>query len=247
MRIIQISDLHVAREGLPTHGVDSRGNFLRVLDRLAGLAWDLLLVTGDLCFPDGEAGLYVWIRERLDALGRPYAVLAGNHDDPRAMAAVFGPERLAGGPGAFPFSTSLAGFPVIFVDSHADRVEPAELERLGAALSGRPHPAGSPGLVFMHHPPLAMGCRFMDENYPLLNAAETAEALRGAAGTTLVFCGHCHAEAAAFERGLGVYSAPATSFGIATDPPELEVEAAAIGWRWIELAGGGLRTGVRYA
>ena len=47
MKLIQITDLHVASEGEFTHGVDLRQNFLDILKAAQSFSPDLLILSGD--------------------------------------------------------------------------------------------------------------------------------------------------------------------------------------------------------
>ena len=69
MRIVQITDLHVGREGEETYGVDVRANFRKILQAARQWRPEYLVLSGDLCYRDGDVAIYHWIREQLDELG----------------------------------------------------------------------------------------------------------------------------------------------------------------------------------
>ena len=58
MRILHLTDLHIGEEGEDTYGVDVRANFLDILSKIPLMQPDLLVVTGDLCFRDGQEKIY---------------------------------------------------------------------------------------------------------------------------------------------------------------------------------------------
>jgi 3',5'-cyclic AMP phosphodiesterase CpdA len=76
MRIVQVSDLHLS----PTHGFFV-SNWRRTLTRIAALAPDLVIITGDLAIngPEENAEL-AFARAEIERLGPPWRVLPGNHD-----------------------------------------------------------------------------------------------------------------------------------------------------------------------
>ena len=89
MRIVQLTDLHIGLENEDTYGVDVRHNFLQILDKAKAQRPDLLVISGDLCYRDGDARIYEWIKGHLDQSGLPYEVMSGNHDDPVLLARSF--------------------------------------------------------------------------------------------------------------------------------------------------------------
>lgn len=76
IRIVQVSDLHLSRD-FPLFLM----NWEVLAERIAELAPDLVLATGDLGLtdPDREDDL-VFARECLDRMGVRYRAIAGNHD-----------------------------------------------------------------------------------------------------------------------------------------------------------------------
>ena len=89
MRIVQLTDLHVGLEGEDTYGVDVRQNFLQILEKVKAETPDLLVISGDLCYHQGDAQIYEWIKGHLDQIDIPYEVMSGNHDDPQLLAKAF--------------------------------------------------------------------------------------------------------------------------------------------------------------
>lgn len=159
-RVLQLSDPHLladprgrcrGRESLAwlTHGL---------AQALAAAApVDLLLLTGDLC-QDESWGGYRLLRDLLDPLDLPLALLAGNHDDAGLLRAALG-RRATLAPAALP----LGPWQLLLLSSHRPGavegwIEAPQLAWLDAALA-----AGSgPVLVALHHPPLAIGAEGLD-------------------------------------------------------------------------------------
>ena len=89
MKIIQLTDLHLDQEGEIPFEIDVRQNFLRLLDAALRLRPDHLVITGDLCYREGEEEIYQWLYEQLEAQPVPYHILPGNHDNTEMMAGEF--------------------------------------------------------------------------------------------------------------------------------------------------------------
>jgi Icc protein len=89
MKIIQITDLHIGKEGESSFGVDIRRNFLDILKAVKTLKPDFLAITGDICFDVADKKVYAWVKSHLDFLNIPYAVIGGNHDESVMMAKAF--------------------------------------------------------------------------------------------------------------------------------------------------------------
>ena len=80
-KIIQLSDLHIGEEEEDTFSIDVRANFLKALGNIRALDPDRLVLTGDLCFRDGDPAIYQWIKSHIDGLPFPVDLISGNHDD----------------------------------------------------------------------------------------------------------------------------------------------------------------------
>jgi 3',5'-cyclic-AMP phosphodiesterase len=103
------------------------------------------------------------LRELLEPLGVPAYVLAGNHDDRRALHRHFGVPGGAGEP--VQYSVDLGPLRLVVVDStipgeDAGALGPERLGWLESELAAAPE---QPTLVAMHHPPLLTGVAVWDE------------------------------------------------------------------------------------
>ncbi|GJL72112.1 MAG: 3',5'-cyclic adenosine monophosphate phosphodiesterase CpdA [Nitrosomonas sp.] len=241
LKIAQITDLHIGWEGEETYGVDVRQNFLSVLADLQTHKPDHLVVTGDLCYLDGRAGIYQWIKEKLDDTGLSYEVLSGNHDDPKILAEVFGLQSDLKDGELF-YSRNWEDHHIIFLDTTTGVVSDAQLvwlEDQVAKLSGT-------ALVFMHHPPLLAGVQFMDRNHPLHNGSAVRDILNSYGDIVHIFTGHYHAARSIQEKRLCVNITPACYFQINPFADDFAVDHYRIGYRWIEWTGEQFRHSVRY-
>lgn len=191
--VLQLSDPHLLADpagqfrgrmplDLLRHGLE------QALSQAAtgGTAADLLLISGDLC-QDESWGGYARLRELLEGLPLPVALLPGNHDHPLLLRAVLG-RRACLAPAALP----LGDWRLLLLDSH----RPGSLAgHLGAAqrawLRRQLQAAQGPVLVAVHHPPLPIGAAGLDAIALEDGAALLALLRDGGARGGLVF-GHVH-------------------------------------------------------
>ena len=241
MKIIQITDLHVGQAGEETFDVDVRGNFQRALSATRKLAPDHLVISGDLCFRDGERDIYQWIKGELERSALPYDIIPGNHDDPRLLAEVFGRQDLLNN-GELYYQRFLAGQRVIFLDTSEGRVSPPQLEWLGRRLAECDHDL----ILFMHHPPLPGGVPYMDGKYALQNMAEVQAVFAGFPYRINIFVGHYHVDKIISSGNLSVYITPSTFFQISQHHIEFKVDHRRPGFREIMIDAGVLRSTVVY-
>lgn len=241
MRILQLTDLHIGKEGEDTFGVDVRQNFLQILEQAKAHDPDLLVISGDLCYRDGDAAIYQWIKQQLDQAGVAYEILSGNHDDPAIMAQAFGREPLLKGQELY-FKRHFQGRALLFLDTTTYQVSTAQLEWLAQELSQM----NGPALIFMHHPPLPCGVPFMDSKHYLRNMEAVQAIFFRHPYPVQVFTGHYHVDKAVQKQNLTVYITPSCFFQIGQRSEDFEVDHYRIGLRTIDYSNGTLLNAVHY-
>jgi Icc protein len=234
MKIIQITDLHVALEEQNSFGVDVRQNFLDILKAIRQRSPDLLVLTGDLCYDTGDEKVYRWMKSHLDFLGFPYVVIGGNHDDPILLAEVFEMEHLLVS-GELYFKRWLGEQTVLFLESSQGFISPKQLIWLEHELSKL---EGSV-VVFMHYPPIFGGVAHMDDNYPLKNIQMLQDVFFAFPHHISLFCGHYHVEKVICYRNLTVHITPSTYFQINWRSAAFKVDHYRIALREITLRNDG--------
>jgi 3',5'-cyclic-AMP phosphodiesterase len=239
LNIAQISDLHVAREGTDFRAVDTRGTLLRVLKDVADCAPEYLVLSGDLCADEGDKATYRWVKEKVDALGIPYFVMAGNHDDSRVLADTFGVASLLHD-GELYYREELGGEPVIFADTARAEMSDAQFEWFAGQIRDGVR------LVFIHHPPIAAGVRYMDANYPFRQTDQMRDLFDHVEHPTTVFCGHYHADQIVQRGNVSVFVTPSLAYQIDPDADDLVVDHRIPAWRKITVDGVRIVTSVRY-
>ena len=96
MRVLQISDLHIApNDGEKVYGVDSFVSLELILQKAMLHAPDLVVATGDLT-ERGDAASYERLAALLSPLSVPILVLPGNHDSPAVMASTLYCDQICG-------------------------------------------------------------------------------------------------------------------------------------------------------
>lgn len=241
MRIVQITDLHVGREGEETYGVDVRANFRKILQAARQRRPQYLVLSGDLCYRDGDAEVYYWMREQVDALGIQYEVISGNHDDPVLLARAFGRENLLKGAELY-FTRQWGDKMVIFLDTTPGLVSAQQKNWLREQLGKLEQEA----LIFMHHPPLQAGVPFMDANYALRNQADVQEILLAHPYNVHVFTGHYHVEKAVRKQNILVHITPSCFFQIGQLSEHFQVDHYRIALREINWENGVMMNAVHY-
>ena len=241
MRIVQITDLHVGQEGQETQGVDVRANFLKVRDAVQSLNPDYLIISGDLCFDNGEIPVYNWIKPHLDNLKIPYDIISGNHDDSVMLAEAFGLEAFLDNKELF-FHKRLGHKEVLFLDTSIGIVSEKQLKWLKTKLDS----LNQDVIIFMHHPPLYAGVPFMDANHSLQNKPAVQEILFDYEHCITIFTGHYHVEKTICKRNVVVHITPSCFFQIDQHSEKFKVDHHRIGLREISYENGSIMSTVRY-
>lgn len=198
-----------------------------VLERLAHLDLDFLLLPGDLT-QHGESENHRWLAQRLSQLPYPAYVIPGNHDIPQQLLTA-GSVGLADFPAYYkkfgydnnskhsseqPYYTCeilpgvrLIGLNSIFFDAegaqiNTGRLDEAQLAWLQMILA---ETKGEVVLVMVHHNVVehlpGQASSLMGRRYMLDNAAAFLDLLHSA-GVRLLFTGHLHVQDIAQDRGL---------------------------------------------
>ncbi len=241
MRILQINDLHVAREGEDAYGVDVRRNLVTMVHRLRALKADLLVINGDLAYRDGDVEIYEWIKEKLAELTIPVAFTSGNHDDPELMADVFGLDDKLQGTELY-YHLSIRNQHCLFLDTTTRRLSLDQLEWLRENLETH----SGQIFVFMHHPPLIAGVPYMDNNYALQDMDKVQELFQEFEGEVYIFCGHYHVDKMVRRKNMTVFITPACFFQINQYEEDFKVDHYRIGFREINWQECSLMTSVHY-
>ncbi len=240
MRIIQITDLHIGGPSECPFEVDVRANFLRILDEVEIAHHDLLVISGDLCYQDGEVAVYQWIRAELEKRRLEYVVIPGNHDDDQMLIEAFGlpTERLYD----FFFCLDESSAPVAFLNSGPGVVSAPQQASLEQYLKRQAKPI----CLFMHHPPIPMGVPYMDDNHSMKETAALLEILTAHPYPITIFTGHYHVDKSVRWKNLDIHVTPSCFFQIDWRQVDFAVDHHRCAYRWIDWDGTTLLHGLHY-
>ena len=235
--IAQITDTHLEEErGGRLLGMDTDASLAHVLALLRGAprAPDLVLATGDLA-NHGSPAAYARFCSCMEALGLPWFWLPGNHDELAGMRRHCGRSR--------PMVRSIrsGGWQIVMLDSAVPgevggELAPGELALLEQLLGEEP---GVPALGCMHHPPVPIGCAWLDEQR-VHNADAFFEVLARHRQVRAVLWGHVHQEFRAERDGVLWLASPSTCVQFAPGSADFLLDERAPGLRWLELGAGGV-------
>lgn len=240
LRILQITDTHIGADaGTLLAGVDTRASLGHVLATAQDYGnADLMLLTGDLA-DHGSESAYRALDQLVTPTGIPQAWMPGNHDDLAAMQGVAAKRVVAAidaGPwGIIMLNSQIPGE----VGGH---LADSELEHLARFLD---NPRHQHVLVCVHHHPVPIGCRWLDEQQ-IDNADRLFELLDASPKVRAVLWGHVH-QACDSERGsVRLLGSPSTCVQFAPHSDAFKVDRTEPGFRWLELsADGSLETSVQ--
>lgn len=242
-RVVQISDCHLfASTDGRLLGLNTEDSLRFVLERVVREQprVDLVLATGDLS-QDGSLASYRRFQQHIAPLGAPSYWLQGNHDLTEPMV-----NALGGRSHLSPCLIEAGEWRIIMLNSSVEHEVPgcfqaSELQFLREALEKT---RGHHTLVCLHHHPLPMGCRWLD-NQVVENAADFWAILDEVDHVRAVVWGHVHQESDQMRKGVRLLSAPSTCVQFKPHSSDFAVDEVAPGYRWLDLhADGRIETAV---
>lgn len=228
MRLIQITDLHIGNAHERPFDVDVRANFLKILSDIQKHDYDLLVISGDLCYQDGERAIYNWIKGHLDTLDKRWAIIPGNHDDSQLMADCFSFNDRCQENQLF-FCGNESEPPTLFLDSSPGFLSELQLNYLRNYLSEHQNEI----CLFMHHPPLQAGVPYMDNQHAFQNSEETLALLTAHPYPIHIFTGHYHVDKSIHYKNLNIHITPSTFFQIDWKEEDFKVDHHKCAYRHI--------------
>ena len=207
MKIIHITDLHLAPPGELLWGLDPLARFDAALADIAAhhADADFCVITGDLA-ERGEVAAYAALKARLKSFPIETHLLLGNHDDRQNYLSVFGGADVSGhvqkviarNGAQFLFLDTLKGPP-----SSAGLYDAPRRAWLAAALAAA---KGAHVYLFMHDPPFDIGHALMA--LIKLDDAEAFAALLDGHDVRHIFFGHAHRTISGQWRGIPFSALP---------------------------------------
>lgn len=215
--VLQLSDTHLtATPGGPVSGADPDRRLATVLDAWSALGQraDLVVISGDDA-DDASPEAYARLATALEPLGAPVLALAGNHDTPEGVAAIFGGATTA----------EVGAWRIVGLDSSRPQQVHGTVE-VAAALAVLDALDDRPTVVGIHHPPRS---RSSHPWFRLDGGSDLLEGLGGRAHVRAVISGHVH-DVFDFKGpgGVALLGCPSTLAALAHDGAHYEHSAEGI-------------------
>lgn len=231
IRITQITDCHLGEsegdELLSMNPDDSLHDVLALMNHQRPNN-DLLLLTGDLAnhpCPSVYQRLHSIIKHNVNY---PFAWLAGNHDDPKMMAALGDSVNMA--------LHVLGNWVVVLLNSRVAGATHGELsqQQLDFVQASLAKHRDKHVMVTLHHQPVPIGSAWMDR-YIVSNAADFWRVIDAHHHVKIVLWGHVHQAFSAQRQQVALFATPSSCIQFTPNQDEFGVEDSMPGYRWFEL------------
>lgn len=206
LRIAQLSDLHLTSDLSHPRWLTLE-RILHDLPHQVGHV-DRVILTGDIANTRFE-GIYPALREILAPWWDKLRLIPGNHDHRNQIQRVFS-ERLTAVGNKSAFSEDIAGVRLIGLDTArpfrvSGRIGALQLSWLSNQLE-----AAQPTLIFVHHPPMAVGAWWLGKDL-LRDRQALAKVVQGKS-VRAILCGHVHQPFEGTFHGIPLLTAPSTAY-----------------------------------
>lgn len=235
-RIVQISDTHLFGDKKSLlNGSDTYLNLEKTIASISNLnpKPSLLVVSGD-CSQDWSLESYGYLKGLLDLTEVKYCLLPGNHDVISQMNKVFDLNWVKD---RVDYDVNLGDWYLYFIDTTIiPEVNGKFFDDQISALKSKLEKNNKPVLIFMHHHPVKIGSKWIDDMTLDENDCEKFNLLVNSNNNVKgVFFGHVHQ---AFEKSVSnlLYaSAPAIAYQVVPNSKEYKIEKLSPGFRVIDL------------
>ena len=243
MKLFQISDLHIAAADEFPSEVDVRQNFEKIIGQIPKYNADAIVLTGDLCYREGNSKIYKWIRSCLSGLDLPVYAISGNHDNSGKLAEVFHPEKRVTTENKLYYFVKKGEEILFFLDSGDGQIGAKQFSWL-KEKTDKYQPQRL--IVFMHHPPVLAEVPHMDGKHSLKDLEAFQQFTAEYGKEVHVFCGHYHVSKQVVRDNMNIYICPASFFQIDQSAREFKVEHTLPGYRLITIKSDSLLTDPHY-
>ncbi len=232
VRLIQFTDPHLYDSETETlRGIATLPALIRTVDAAQARDWpiDAVLVTGDLVQDD--VGGYRHIRRIFGALELPILCVPGNHDEAETLR-----RELRGKPFVTEGHVDMGAWRIVLLDSSMPGSAEGRLTRetLAALDSALSSADTKHTLICLHHHPVSMGSRWLDE-VGLENATEFFEVIDRHRNVRAILWGHVHQSYDALRKNVRLLATPSTCAQFLPRADEFAVDARPPAYRTLEL------------
>ena len=225
LTIAQITDLHVTTRRDPLNHVRNEQRLRQVLRSIHALKPRpvAIMASGDLV-DNGRPDEYAELKAILDECEIPIWFGMGNHDKREAFLATFASGFQLDPDGFVQYAVDFPGLRMIVCDTLEEGHDLCGFTATRAQWLADTLDADrvTPTVIFMHHPPIVSGVRWMDPEPDAPWIGQLAEAIRGRDQIKAVLCGHVHRAFHGLLAGQVVATAPATSIQVTLDLSEVD-------------------------
>lgn len=229
----QISDAHILGDELLFQDIDVCSHFIKAVSDMKARHVDLVVLSGDQAANNGEVQAYNWIRKVMDDSGLPYVVMMGNHDLLKPMKEAFSvilDEDIQDN--LLYFKREIKGKKLYFLDSGNFYVEDVQWRWLNEEL--KTLGVEEEALLFVHHPLVKVGHKFMDSKFPLRNMTQSALELSTITNIKHICCGHYHFNKSIEIEGKHHHVSPSSFMRIDPNCEKFILEEANASWSYID-------------
>jgi Icc protein len=237
LRVLHLTDPHLfADPDGKLRGTVTYASLSAVLAHYGAGNWraDLVMATGDL-IQDDSAAAYAHFRTLLGGLGLPVYCVPGNHDVRALMQAALNEPPFYYCDTVEQDDWLIAGIDSCVAGQAGGSVSDAELARLDDAIAASD--AGNV-MVCLHHPPIAVGSKWLD-TVGLGNGDAVLARFARSGKVRLAIFGHVHQDYEADHVGIRVIATPSTCSQFAVLSDEFAIDNRPPAYRRIELQAGG--------
>lgn len=190
----------------------------------------MAVVTGDL-IQDDSAEAYQHFRQLLGELGIPVYCVPGNHDIRDLMR-----DALSEAPFVYCGNQQFGDWLLVGMDSCVDgqaggAIAAAEFDRVDDEIAASD---ASHVMLHLHHPPVAMGSRWLD-TVGMDNGAEALRRFTASGKVRLTIFGHVHQDFSTEIAGMRIIATPSTCSQFVPGSAEFAIDDNPPAYRRIEL------------
>ena len=236
MKIIHMSDLHIADKGEPIWDTDTKAHFDSAIEKIRQEQdIDAIFITGDIA-DKGAVWSYKYVDQAMSKLGIPTYVCPGNHDWIPNMCEILKYCEIRK-------SVIIGEWRFLFLDSTV--IDPDDVTKNKARgyfknsdrhyIESTLRACSGPTCILLHHSPIEPG-GWMNKKL-LENRNEFKEFISDKEHVKLVLFGHIHYPMTEVHKGVLYSSAPSIGFAFDKDMPKYQIMDKQEGYSIIHIEG----------
>ncbi|MDZ7660359.1 metallophosphoesterase family protein [Fodinibius sp.] len=195
-----ITDTHLDESYLSKIGVDTRENWLRILESVSKKGLQDIVFGGDI----GKADTHNWFFDTLQSFS--FRIILGNHDNYQNVSEHLDLSLPQHNNDEFYYSQESDDNILLFLDSSSNSISKHQLKWVKSKLNRKRRV-----IVFIHHPVLPVET-FVDTAAPLQNRDELETIFRKVGQEVTIFCGHYHMDHTQKKGSVTQIITPASSY-----------------------------------